>query len=197
MMVYPGEARPPRSTSTESSAVKEPGACISFACPAEGIVVLRVRGRGDHHHGPALRHAAEMAAPSGRSPQFVLDLEDCSHMDSTFMGILASIALKQRRDLDCLMTVVNSGAHVRQQLELLGLKFILDIRGGARGASSVPGEPGAFRAVEPPPQERIDRIVMMIEAHQGLIDLDKGNEVKFKGVLRSLQESLERARGAS
>jgi two-component sensor histidine kinase len=43
---------------------------------------------------------------------------------------------------------------------------------------------------------KLDRIRMMIEAHEKLVDVDQGNEIKFQNVLDYLNESLARAEGA-
>jgi two-component sensor histidine kinase len=49
--------------------------------------------------------------------------------------------------------------------------------------------------VTPPEVSKLDRIIMMIEAHERLIDIDSSNEIKFKSVLETLHDSLERAGG--
>jgi two-component sensor histidine kinase len=117
-------------------------------------------------------------------------------MDSTFMGVVASIGLHQRRLRSNKATVVNVTPHVKELLDLLGLKFLLQIRELEDGAPRAKlGKDARFANVPPPEISKLDRIVMMIEAHERLIDVDSRNEIKFKSVLETLHDSLERAGG--
>jgi hypothetical protein len=112
------------------------------------------------------------------------------------MGVLASMGLKERQVDGTQPIVVNISPHVRELLELLGLNYILDLRSGASAPQHAPADGEVeFEPVETPEMSRLDRIVMMIEAHQQLIDVDRKNEVKFKGVLDSLKDSLNRTDG--
>jgi len=63
---------------------------------------------------------------------------------------------------------------------LASLKLVLADSGMAR-----------FKAlVEETGQSRFERIVHMIESHEALIDACSGNEIKFRAVLETLNESL-------
>src|SRR4051794_7088008 len=70
-----------------------PAEPIQYARLSNGIVIIRVSGRGTHLQSPALRHVFEQTRTSQAPPQYVIDLQDCVSMDSTFMGTLASIGL--------------------------------------------------------------------------------------------------------
>lgn len=166
---------------------------ILYACPEEGIVVLRVVGRGDFEISPQVKTVCDKFNREDYSPAYILDLEHCPAMDSTFMGVVAAIALHQIACRDSRMVVLNAEATAQMQLDKLGLKYILEMRrDDAPGVASV----DALDFEESPAvaQSRFDRIIHMIESHEALIDVDSGNEVKFKGVLQSLSESLDRER---
>lgn len=168
---------------------------ILYARLPEEIVVIRVSGKGNHQNSLALRRVVELTSEGDRCPQYVFDLEKCSTMDSTFMGVLASIGLRQHRVTGSKSAVVNVTAHVEELLNLLGLKYILDIRKPPdEGEAGLPESRRAFSAVEAPDLGKLDRIAMMIEAHERLIDVDGQNEARFRGVLQNLRDSLERHR---
>ncbi|MBI1783630.1 STAS domain-containing protein [Candidatus Sumerlaeota bacterium] len=170
---------------------------ILYARLPDDIVVIRVCGRGNHQNSLALREAANLTGAEGHAPRYIFDLDQCPTMDSTFMGVLASIALKQQKSLGSKCVVVNANDHVRELLNNLGLKFVLDIRATPDAAGvNLPGESGEFAQVDAPQVDKLNRIVLMIEAHQKLIDVSSDNEVQFKGVLQSLKDSLDRTRGA-
>ena len=166
---------------------------ILYAQPSEEIVVIKIRGRGNHQTSLALRKVLELTATPSHCPRYIFDLETCSTMDSTFMGVLASIGLRQLKVRGAKSVAVNMTPHVYDQLDLLGLKFVIEMRSAAPEAELKDAEKNAeFTSVEPPEFNKCDRIIMMIEAHERLIDVDGKNEVKFKGVLQSLRESLKR-----
>lgn len=162
--------------------------------PECGVVIVRVNGRATFKTSPNLRHVFEKTRDQDPPPRYVFDLDNCTTMDSTFMGTLASIGIHQRRHHGLNPIVTNIQPHVRQLLAGLGLKYILDMRSDEDGG---PPEPSAdqFQGAEAPEQSMLDRILMMIEAHEKLVDVDSENEVKFEGVLQSLRESLKREQG--
>jgi anti-anti-sigma factor len=166
---------------------------VQYAQTCDGIVVVRVLGKGTHLQSPNLRYIFEITKGNDPPPRYILDLAGCTTMDSTFMGTIASIALHQRKAIGIAVVVVNSSDHVRKLMETLGLKFIVDLR---RGTGGLPGElnKSEFQPAAAPAIDPVERMIMMIEAHEKLVDCDSDNEIKFEGVLKSLRESLDRAR---
>lgn len=166
---------------------------IQYARLPDDIVVVRVSGRGNHQNSLALRQVFEMTSADEKCPRYILDLDKCSTMDSTFLGVVASIGLRQQRVAGSKTVVVNTQPHVRQQLDMLGLKYVLDMRDVSTAPGVEAGKGGeGFAAVPTPEISKVDRIILMIEAHERLIDVNSQNEIKFRGVLQSLRESLDR-----
>jgi anti-sigma B factor antagonist len=169
---------------------------ILYARLPDDLIVVRIAGKGNHQNSLALREVMNLTTGAEGSPTYIFDLEKCTTMDSTFMGVLASLALRQQRSLGTRPIVVNINDHVRDLLNNLGLKYILEMRRGR--APETDGDPlkvADYSSVEAPMVDKINRIILMIEAHEKLIDLQSENEVQFKGVLQSLRESLDRTRG--
>ena len=175
------------------SAPPEP---ILYARLPDGIVVIRVSGKGTYQQSGGLFHVFELTRDLQPPPRYVIDLDQCTTMDSTFMGTLASIGLHQRRELGSTVVVTNITQHVRYLLTTLGLQYILDLRQG-RVEVADPSGCEAFAPARAPEQSKVDQIVMMIEAHQRLVDIGGQNEIKFEGVLKSLRDSLDREKGHS
>jgi anti-anti-sigma regulatory factor len=163
---------------------------VQFARLPDGIVIIRVSGKGTHQQSSSLKHIFEATREANPTPRYVIDLDQCTTMDSTFMGTLASIGLFQRRELGSSVIVANLKEHVRYLLNTLGLQYILDLRSGLPDPSAGVGE-GAFAPAQAPELSHLDRILMMIEAHERLVDIDSENEIKFEGVLKSLRDSLD------
>lgn len=165
---------------------------IQLAHCGENLFAIRVNGRGSYQNCGALKQFLDRQIDESPESQFVFDLENCSSMDSTFMGLLAGIGMRQRRQAKGNLIIVNTNDHTAKLLRNLGLTHLLDIRIGKK---DVPTCEDNFESLmdEDPAMGRLEKIRMMIEAHQTLIDYDKGNEVKFRGVLDHLNESLARA----
>lgn len=166
---------------------------ISFGEVAGGVVVVRVMGRGSFANSMELKRLADkMVEKYGPGNyHFVLDLSDCATMDSTFMGVLASIGLRQKRDGTDRMTIVNANAQSYRLLQTLGLSHFITVRGQTEEETpSV--DTTKFQTAEAQDVPKVDRIIHMIEAHQQLCNIDDSNNVRFESVLKYLHQSLER-----
>lgn len=164
---------------------------ILYAQLPDDIVVIRVKGRGDHRVSIALTEVIRLTATDTHVPRYIFDLADCETMDSTFMGVIAGISLRQQRVARCRTIATNMNPHVRDLFNVLGLKFILEMREAQTG----PAPDAAFTGVEAPEVTKLARTLLMLEAHEKLVDLDHGNEIRFKSVLQSLKDSIDRERG--
>jgi anti-sigma B factor antagonist len=164
---------------------------ICFAELGDGVVVIRVFGRGSFANSVELKSLADamLARPHVPKTRFVIDLKRCSTMDSTFMGILASIGLRQKRDSEELTAVVNANPQTDRLLQTLGLSHFLDIRPMTEAAAA---EDAQFHTAECDKVDRVGQIIHMIQAHECLCDANSKNEVQFEGVLKYLNESLKR-----
>ncbi len=168
---------------------------VQVARVGESLLALRVVGRGTFHNSVGLKQLFDRQMASDPASEFILDLAECTSMDSTFMGLLAGVGLTQRDSGQGRLVIVNLTEHTSKLLRMLGLTHFLDVR--EPGADPLPPEAEFERVEESAPMSRIERIRLMIEAHRHLIDVDQGNEVKFQGVLTYLSESLGRSESAA
>jgi len=130
---------------------------------------------------------------------FVVDLEGCPAMDSTFMGTLTGIAVRLMEHPGGRLQVVNANARNRDLLVNLGLDNIFEVdhdgsawreeRAMVRAtlteavASGERGEEGAGAEV--------DRRECLIEAHENLCEAHEANRPKFRDVLDCLKRERE------
>ena len=156
---------------------------------------IHVIGRGSFKVGGGMKQFGVASIERG-CRQIVLDMAECTGMDSTFMGVLAGLAfrLKQRQDRGDIH-IVNLSARTQGLLTTLGLDQVVE----TYMAGSTP-EP--FRdalatrdAIEEVPCEddsRASTARTMLEAHQDLVNLSPENLSKFKDVLSFLREDLRK-----
>lgn len=164
---------------------------ICFAELSGGVVVVRVYGRGSFANSVELKDLADRVAsnlgPAGY--RFIVDLGECTTMDSTFMGVLASVGLRQRRESKEQLSVVNANDQNTRLLQTLGLAHFINIRKG-NGDNVAQG--AEMHCLERREVSHVERIIHMIEAHEQLVDADSDNAIRFESVLKYLNESLHR-----
>lgn len=151
-------------------------------------VWVRVEGKGNFlNSGNFKDFAREMVNRGYR--EFIVDLEHCSMMDSTFMGTMAGVALRLRELGHGHLHVVHCGTRSRELLTGLGLDQIFDIHADGSAAPScevldhVPGEQDA--AVQ-----KHEQAEHMLAAHEALCEAAPENLSRFKDVLEYLKQDL-------
>lgn len=102
-------------------------------------VWVKVEGKGSFLNSGNLKEFAREMLDRGYR-EFVVDLEDCAMMDSTFMGTMASVALRLKELGHGHLHIVHCGNRSQELLSGLGLDQIFDIRGNG----SSPPECGAL-----------------------------------------------------
>ena len=150
-------------------------------------VVVRVEGRACFLNSASLRDFVAELLRQGKC-RFVLDLQNCASMDSTFLGVLAGAALELRKGQPPGSIVL---ARVAQRnLELirnLGLHrlLVVDAGGTPLGFSQRSAElPGAHHS-------EIENARMILEAHEHLVAADEANRAKFQDVIAFLKNRAE------
>jgi anti-anti-sigma regulatory factor len=170
-----------------------------YAATRGDTVILRVRGPGVYSLGPVLKHFGAVCADEGCAT-LVLDLAECEVVDSTFLGVVAGLAMKfRRRPGGGRVLLVGAAERIAENLRTLGLSQMAPLLTPADAARELPGlvwDPAAMRRIDlhPPPDKRLTRQTML-EAHENLSTLSEANAEVFKNVLAVLRDS-ERQTGA-
>lgn len=146
-------------------------------------VVLRIHGRASYLNCAPVRKLFDMLLGGGHKA-FLVDFHDCTGMDSTFLGILAGIAIEVRKaNPPGHMTLCRLNKRNMELVHNLGLHHILyatsaggeDLREG-----HVLSENGAEAAAD-----------MILDAHQKLMEADAGNIERFQDVVAFLKKRVE------
>jgi anti-sigma B factor antagonist len=151
-------------------------------------VWVKVEGKGSFLNSGNLKEFAREMLDRGYR-EFVVDLADCAMMDSTFMGTMASVALRLRELGRGHLHIVHCGDRSLQLLCGLGLDQIFDIH--ANGAR--PPECGAFEqtpTAQSPAQRKKEQTETMLAAHEALCEAAPENILRFKDVLDFLRQDL-------
>jgi anti-anti-sigma regulatory factor len=172
---------------------RESNSQVCYALAPDDVVVVRIVGRGTFDLSPRLTALSNILGRPDYSPRYILDLGQCTTLDSTFLGAIATLAIHQIYCTNTHTIVVNANAVAARQIETMGLQYLVDMHSPPLSETDAVSEPD-FKRVAPPKQSRTDRLLHMIASHEALIDANSGNEILFRPVLESLQDSLERAK---
>ena len=151
-------------------------------------VWVRVEGKGNFLNSGSLKEFAQEMVNRGYR-EFVIDLENCAMMDSTFMGTLAAVALRLRELGKGHLHVVHCGDRSRELLSGLGLDQIFEIR--SNGAAIPPEcQEVNENARDGAQAKKREQTETMLEAHEALCQAAPENVSRFKDVLEYLKQDL-------
>ena len=150
-------------------------------------VWVKVEGKGSFLNSGNLKEFAREMVDRGYR-EFVIDLEHCAMMDSTFMGTMAGVALRLKELGRGHLHIVRCGNRSRDLLSGLGLDQIFSIHGNG---SSAPDYAALQRDPKESPEEnKHEQAQTMLEAHEALCEAAPGNFFRFKDVLDYLKQDL-------
>ena len=153
-------------------------------------VWVKVEGKGSFlNSGNFKEFTREMVNRGFR--EFVVDLENCATMDSTFMGTMAGVALRLKDLGHGRLHVVHCGERSRDLLTSLGLDQIFTIHANGSMAPQCELLTERERTNDDASGQKIDQKRTILDAHEALCDVVPENQSKFKDVLAYLREDLQ------
>lgn len=157
---------------------------ISVAC-FDREVWIQVEGRGNFQGSAPLKKFVQAMILRGYR-EFVIDLESCEHMDSTFMGTLTGISQNLRELGQGSLRTLNVSPRNVELFSNLGLDMLFGVEPLGE-APAKPSEPGA--QLLQLPMETGSEHEVVLSAHQALIAAHPDNAERFRDVLAYLKAS--------
>jgi anti-sigma B factor antagonist len=151
-------------------------------------VWVKVEGKGSFLNSGNLKEFAREMLDRGYR-EFVIDLADCAMMDSTFMGTMASVALRLKELGRGHLHVVHCRNRSRELLSGLGLDQIFDIHTNGSTAPECDTLERGSRD-QSRDNKKQEQAQTMLEAHQALCEAAPENLFRFKDVLDYLKQDL-------
>ena len=152
------------------------------------FVWIRPDGRGTFLESPAIKSFVEAMAES-KEMEFVVDLEACPGMDSTFMGMLAGLGIRFRKSKKGKLVIVGTSSKTKASLKELGLQYLSTIE---PETGLWEGKVDEIRAGLTPldVDQKTDRESHVLECHENLCEADEANLDRFKTVLEMMDSDL-------
>lgn len=154
-----------------------------FAC-------VRIVGRANFHSSVDFKTLVNELKARG-CHFFVLDLEQCVLMDSTFLGVLAGFGLKSRAsegEESWSIELLNPNTRIMELLESLGVLELFQV---AQGLTRVPEGCAVAEHVPASPASKLELSNACLEAHETLMSLSPENRARFKDVAQFLAEDIK------
>src|SRR2546423_433896 len=193
----PGSESFPEAFSSPASIDSMPSGLVSFIVTVDSsiqvgvsgpTVWVKVEGKGSFLNSGNLKQFAREMLDRGYR-EFVVDLADCAMMDSTFMGTMASVALRLKELGPGHLHIVHCGNRSQQLLSGLGLDQIFDIHSDGSSAPDCEALERASRGQTLDPRKK-EQTETMLEAHEALCEAVPENIFRFKDVLDFLRQDL-------
>lgn len=147
--------------------------------------MLKVIGAGSFEHSFFLRQCCDNFIQCG-SERFLVDLVECTYLDSTFLGTLAGPALKLRK-IGGAFQVAGSSRRVLESIRTLGLDRLFQCV-----ENLTPYDAGDLRPLESGVPHRETTGELLLQAHQTLLECDPKNAPKFQDLVSYLGSEVGR-----
>ena len=157
----------------------------------EQTAFIKVPGRANYATSIDLKNLVGELRQRGFS-EFVLDLRECLTMDSTFLGVLAGLVLRNNHPEPAAPNIelLNPNERVLDLIENLGVLSMFRVK-----YEEIPPtllfEPANDLAT--PSKEEVTR--NCLEAHRTLMKINPANIPKFKEVAQFMAEDLKKLTG--
>lgn len=150
-------------------------------------VWVKVEGKGSFLNSGSLKEFAQEMVNRGYR-EFIIDLENCAMMDSTFMGTMAGVALRLKELGHGHLHIVHCGTRSHELLSGLGLDQIFSIHTNGTDSPQCTFTDAAAAAAAA--EKKKEQTRTMLEAHEALCQAVPENIFRFKDVLDYLKQDL-------
>ncbi|MGZ8900855.1 MAG: STAS domain-containing protein [Limisphaerales bacterium] len=161
----------------------------------ENVAFVKVPGRANFSTSVEFKFLISELRNTGVN-HFVLDLGECVTMDSTFLGVLAGLALRNSdgKEIDAAgqklkLDLLNPNARIADLLDNLGVVHLFNVVNQPENPCTAIFEPVTSDRPAPT-KEEVSR--NCLEAHQVLMRINPDNIPKFKEVTQFLAEDLRK-----
>lgn len=158
-----------------------------LAARIDDTVCVKIFGRANFASSVDLKRLVNESRARG-ARRFLVDLSACVLMDSTFLGVLASIGMQlsadnlppEQRPIELL----NPSPKVADLIDNLGVLHLFRVAQGC-GPETL-----GFTAIQPADASKLELTRNCLEAHRVLMDLNPENAKKFKDVAKFFAEDV-------
>lgn len=168
------------------------GAATSLSvCVRDHMACVRITGQAKFTSATDFKNLLLQLQKDGCT-EVVLDLTDCSVMDSTFLGVMTSAARRfdaaRHEGRQCVLGLFHPTERVLESLENLDVLRLFTVLNDRP-------QLGAFKRVEEGHASRGEITRTCYEAHEALMKLSPENERRFRDATEFFRQNLDGEEG--
>jgi anti-anti-sigma regulatory factor len=153
--------------------------------------VIRVEGRGSFKISPPIKQFIHQVINTQSADRILIDMEDCTGMDSTFMGVVAGLSCLIKSSPGISFKLINLSLKNQKLLATLGVDRVVDYSLATPDGEQLPeGQETGIQTLEPDFSDKLQAAKTTLEAHETLVQINPENLVKFKSVLEFLEDDV-------
>jgi anti-anti-sigma regulatory factor len=155
--------------------------------------MIKVNGYGSFKEGPSIKRFGAAAVDVG-CDLVIFDMDKCLGMDSTFMGVMAGMALRMQSDAGGRVVAMNLSPKTASLLQTLGLDRIIVCYQKDRLPDEfkiVLTDIMDLKELDLDGDDKISSLTTMLSAHRDLVEAAPENISKFKDVISFLDQDLK------
>lgn len=160
-------------------------------CVRDHLACVRIAGRANFTSSVDFKKLLQQLQQDGCT-EIVLDLTECSLMDSTFLGVLAGAGMKcdaaRHEGRQCLIELFHPTERILELLDNLGVLNLFTILSDAPQLD-------AFHRVDEGKTTRVELNRTCFEAHKTLMNTSPDNERRFKDATEFFEKNLREEEG--
>lgn len=157
------------------------------------VAWVRIEGAANHENAACIREFLNGRFEKGWR-HFVVDLEKCRGIDSTFIGILYRLAVRVSESKGGgQVEVINPGERNAKSISKLGLDSLIKVdQEGTRWQEEQElVEKNLAKPYHCPPLDKRERAQLVLEAHEALVAANEENRSRFCDVVEFLRQDLK------
>lgn len=166
---------------------------ILTAAFIEETAVIRVNGKGSFKICPTMKQFIHQTIDNKATNQTLIDMQNCTGMDSTFMGVIAGLSCFIKEKTNHTFKLVNLSNKNKKLLTTLGVDQVVEY-----STSTSPEEkkfihllPTEIQSLKPDLSNKLDAAQTTLEAHATLVTINPENLDRFKSVIELLQNDVQ------
>jgi anti-anti-sigma factor len=167
---------------------KQPNADDLQAAFAADNLFIRVIGRGSFKVAAPMKQFIDEVCANRTVHIVVIDLAECIGMDSTFMGVLAGLSCRLKKNGQAL-ELINLSEKNANLLATLGVDQVIALYSHSHGHDIPKPEAESLPTDQATKKEMAETA---LTAHENLVEISEENKPRFKRVIELLKEDVDR-----
>lgn len=159
----------------------------------DNAAVIRVEGKACFKNSPPMKQFIYRVIDEDLSKRILIDMLDCTGMDSTFMGVLAGISCHIKSKPEMKFKLINLSQKNKKLLTTLGVDRVVNysLTSTDEENNLIHQDPDETHALDPDFSNKLDSAKTTLEAHETLVNINPENFSKFKSVLEFLKDDVD------